>query len=110
MLIFFVKIAEIIPFFETFFINIIIDEFWTTMIESQNISSCLTLNVENAKCLVKFNFSNLYGKCQHLLDSSQISWDFATNILKFSENDFRKVRKKLENILEIRKKSVLTRS
>ena len=48
-------------------------------------------------------------KIQNLLDS-QISWDFATNILKFSENDFRKVRNTFENKLDVRTKPVLTRS
>ena len=36
----------------------------------------------------------LYGKDQNLLDS-EISCDFATEIVDFSENDFRNVRKKV---------------
>ena len=35
-----------------------------------------------------------------MLDS-QISWDFANEIDDFSENDFPKVRKKLEKKLEL---------
>ena len=53
------------------------------------------------------NFSRFAGKDQNLLDS-QISWDFTPKIVEFSENDCRKVRKKLEKKLEVRKKSVLT--
>ena len=41
------------------------------------------------------NFSILSGKYQSMLDS-HMSWDFATEIVEFSENDFPKVRKKLE--------------
>ena len=58
------------------------------------------------------NFSNLYGEDKNLLDS-QISWEFATNILKITGNDFRKIRKNLEKrFYKVRNKnkSVLTLS
>ena len=38
---------------------------------------------------------NIYGEDQNFLDS-EFSWDIATKIVAFSENDFRDVRKKLE--------------
>ena len=74
----------------------------------QNIFAILQMYYQNVAIACNYgpkftnlifrNFSNLYGKDQHLLDSSQFSWDFATNIFENSENDFRKVRKKLETI------------
>ena len=42
-------------------------------------------------------FSIFNGKDKHVFDS-QISWDFANEIDEFSENDFPKVRKKLEKV------------
>ena len=42
------------------------------------------------------NFNIFYGEGQHLLDS-QNSWDFETEIVEFSENEFPKVRKDVEN-------------
>ena len=66
---------------------------------SQCILNFLQLwSKQNSPILMSFfrNSSNLYGKIpgkyQNLLDS-RISWDFVTNILKISENDFREVRK-----------------
>ena len=48
------------------------------------------------------NFSIFYGpgKDKNLLDS-QISWDFATEIVDFSENDFPEVLKKYKKKLEL---------
>ena len=40
--------------------------------------------IQNSQILMNIlrNFCNFYGEDQHLLDSSQISWDFATKIVE----------------------------
>ena len=68
--------------FCSFFANWI-QQFWSTFFGISAIKFC----------------TETIWNYQNLLDwkvDSQISWDFATNILKFSENDFRKIRKKLK--------------
>ena len=47
--------------------------------------------------ILQNNCSMFYAKYQNMLDP-QISWDLANEIDDFSENDFPKVRKKLEDI------------
>ena len=51
------------------------------------------------KILQNFSIFNgeLPGEDQNLLDS-HISWDFVTEIVDFSENDFPKIRKTLEQV------------
>ena len=69
----------------------------------------LTCRKKNCPTFTKFdgnsNFSIFYGKTninEHLLDS-QISRDFATEIVEFSANDFRTIRKNFKKVRKIRK-------
>ena len=73
----FKKSAKFRQTFSHFFQNI----FAILQIYYQNVAIACNYGPKFTNLIFR-NFSNLYGKDQNPLDSSQISWDFATNIFE----------------------------